>query len=102
MLSPDTKKRLSRIRRRATVEVQAAYTAGKISARKADQLLYLPEDRQRAELERILSDQEDIKRRRKIAVEVIRRHLALGRRDLVALQEDLNRALASLTVKTHA
>jgi hypothetical protein len=93
MLSAGTKKRLSRIARRATPEVQAAYAAGKISARKADQLLYLPFDRQRAELERILHKQEEAQRRSRIAAEVIRRHLALGRRDLVALRQDLKTAL---------
>ena len=94
MLSPGTKKRLSRIRRRACGEVQEAFAAGKISARRADILLYLPPEKQRAELERILSVQEDVASRSKIAAEVIRRHLALGRCDLHALRQDLKTALA--------
>src|SRR5262249_45332077 len=76
MLSVGTKKRIARIRRRAIAEVLEAYQQGRISARRADILLYLPQDEQRAELGRILSLQEDTKHRNKIAVEVIRRHLA--------------------------
>ena len=40
MLSAGQKKRLSRIARRATPEVQKAFAEGRISARRADQLLF--------------------------------------------------------------
>jgi hypothetical protein len=98
MLSLGTKKRLSRIRRRATQEVRAAFEAGKISARRADTLLYLEPKEQLAELEHLLAVREDARRRSKIAAEIIRRHLALGQRDLQKLRQDLKTAL----IKTHA
>jgi hypothetical protein len=44
------RKRLSRIRRRAAKEVQEAFLAGHISARKADVLLYLEPEQQRLEI----------------------------------------------------
>ena len=66
-----------------------------ISARKADQLLYLPAEQQRAELARILSAQEDLARRSRIATQVIKAHVDSGRRDLAALREDLRTALCS-------
>ena len=102
MLSPGTKKRLSRIRRRAAPEIRAAYEAGKISARRADQLLYLEPEEQRAALSRILAVRQDAQRRSKIAVEVIRTHLALGQRDLQKLRQDLKTALSSPSIQSHA
>ena len=87
-------KRLARIRRRATEEVQRAFEAGQISARRADQLLYLEPQKQIAQLNGLLADREEAKRRSKIAAEVIRRQLAFGRCDLVALRQDLKTALA--------
>jgi hypothetical protein len=47
----------------------AAYQSGKISARRAAQLLYLQPDQQRAELTRLLSIQEEAARRSRIAAE---------------------------------
>jgi ParB-like chromosome segregation protein Spo0J len=102
MPSAGTKKRLSRIRRRAAPEVQAAFEAGKISARKADTLLYLPEEQQRAELERILSQKEDAVRRSRIATAVIREYVQAGKRDLAGLRKDLQLALSTPTIETHA
>ena len=75
MLSAGTKKRLSRIRRRATPEVQAAFESGQISGRRADTLLYLKPQEQLAELNRLLSARADVTRRSQIAVQVIREHL---------------------------
>jgi len=49
-LSPGTRKRLSRIRRRAIPQVREAYENGQISAKRADLLLYLPAEQQAAEL----------------------------------------------------
>jgi len=69
MPSAGTKKRISRIRRRALPEIMAAYQSGKISARRAAQLLYLQPDQQRAELTRLLSIQEEAARRSRIAAE---------------------------------
>jgi hypothetical protein len=102
MLSAGTKKRLSRIRRRATPEVQAAFDAGHISARRADTLLYLEPKEQLAELNRLLVARQDVQRRSQIAAAVIKQHLDAGRRDLVALREDLRKALCSLTLQSHA
>jgi hypothetical protein len=95
MPSLGTQKRIARIRKRAIPEVQLAFQQGQISARRADQLLYLEPATQRAELGRLLAVQENTKRRSKIASAVIRTHLAAGRRDLTALREDLKSALAS-------
>jgi hypothetical protein len=102
MLSPGTKKRLSRIARRATPDVQKAFAEGRISARRADQLLYLEPAHQLALLGRLLSVQEDAQRRSKIATAVIREYVQAGRRDLVALKKDLQFALSSPTIEHHA
>jgi|SRR6516162_5691596 len=102
MVSAGQKKRLSRIARRAEPEVQAAFEAGKISARRADVLLYLPPEEQLAELNRQLSVQEAAARRSRIAAEVIKAHVAAGRRDLVALEKELRTAISSSTFASHA
>jgi hypothetical protein len=102
MLSEGTRKSLSRIRRRATPQVQEAYRSGKISARRAAQLLYLEPSQQLAELDRILATQEKIRHRSRIAAQVIKEHLGRKSKDLVALREDLTRALCSSTNPTHA
>jgi ParB-like chromosome segregation protein Spo0J len=94
MLSKGTKKRLSRIRRRACAEVQEAFSAGQISARRADTLLYLESEEQRQELARILTEREVAVHRSRIAAEVIRVFVTAGRRDLVALQKHLRCALS--------
>ena len=95
------RKRLSRIVRRATPEVQRAFAEGRISARRADQLLYLEPTQQLAELGRILAAQEESKRRSRIAALVIREYVQAGRRDLVSLKRDLQLALSSPTTSTH-
>jgi len=94
MLSVGTKKRLSRIRRRAIAEVQATFARGDISAKKADLLLYLEPAQQSVELQRLLSVREEAARRSRIAA-VIRRHVKGGNRDIVALRADLQLALLS-------
>jgi hypothetical protein len=95
MLSVGTKKRLSRIRRRAIAEVQATFARGDISAKKADLLLYLEPAQQSVELQRLLSVREEAARRSRIAAAVIRRHVKGGNRDIVALRADLQLALLS-------
>ena len=74
-LSAGTRKRISRINRRATAEVRTAYEAGQISARRADQLLYLRPSKQRRELDRLLTESSDRERRYRVAAEVIERYL---------------------------
>ena len=96
MLSEGTRKRISRIARRATPLVREAFKAGKISVRRADQLLYLQPDQQRAELSRLLAVREEAARRSRIAAEVIRRHVNTGNRDIVALRRDLQLALSTI------
>jgi hypothetical protein len=103
MPSIGTKKRIARIRKRATPEVQRAFEQGRISARRADVLLYLPQEEQRRELAHILAAQQDAKRRSQVAAEVIKAHLAAGKRDLTLLQKDLQLARCSPpTIPTHA
>ena len=97
MPSIGTRKRLVRITRRALPETREAFAQGRISARRADQLLYLPVQEQLAELNRILTSQEDAARRRRIAATVIRQYVHSGKRDLVALRKDLQLALAPST-----
>jgi hypothetical protein len=94
MLSPGTKKRISRINRRAVPEVAQAYRQGRISARRADTLLYLPLEEQRRELDRILAEQEKTSQRSKIAAAILRDYVARGCGNLHALQQDLKTALA--------
>jgi hypothetical protein len=74
--------------------VQQAYEAGVITARKADALLYLEPEHQLVELNRILSAREEAARRSRVAAAVLREYLARGCRDLIALRQDLERALA--------
>jgi ParB-like chromosome segregation protein Spo0J len=94
MLSLGTRKRLSRIKRRACPEVQAVFASGLISGRKADTLLYLPVEEQRATIARILAEREAVARRSRIATEIIRGYVEAGCRDLVMLQKDLRDALS--------
>jgi hypothetical protein len=93
---------ISRISRRAGPEVRAAFEAGKISARRADALLYLEPQEQLAELTRLLSVREEAARRNRIAAAVIRKHVNAGNRDIVALRRDLQLALLSTTNLSHA
>jgi hypothetical protein len=71
-LSEGTRKRLSRIRRRACEEVQQAFSRGLISGHKADDLLYLPLEEQRVAIGGILAEREAAEHRSRIAAEVIR------------------------------
>jgi hypothetical protein len=89
-----TTKRLSRIRRRATPEVRQAYEQGKISARRADRLLSLKPEAQRAELSRLLATKETADRRARLTAQIIREHIAGGRIDLETLQRSIREALA--------
>jgi hypothetical protein len=97
MPSIGTKKRISRIARRAAPEVQKAFADGQINARRADTLLYLEPEQQLVELEHLLSVPEEAARRSRIAAAVIRRHVNTGSRDLMALREDLKTAISSFT-----
>jgi hypothetical protein len=101
MLSKGTRKRLSRIKRRAVPEVQEAFSSGqeafssgRISARRADSLLYLAPEEQRQELARLLAAHEATEHRSRIAAEVVKSYVDAGRRDLVALERDLRLALS--------
>ena len=94
MLSKATKKRLSRIRKARLRGSSGSFSAGKISARRADTLLYLEPEEQRQELARILAEREVAVHRSRIAAEVIRGFVTAGRRDLVALQKHLRCALS--------
>jgi hypothetical protein len=102
MPSVGQQKRISRIRRRAIPEVAQAYKDGKISARKADALLYLDPQEQLTELNRLLSVREETVRRSKIAATVIREYVQAGKRDLVTLRKDLQAALNSHQLATDA
>jgi hypothetical protein len=95
MPSEGTRKRISRIMRRADPSVREALQNGQISARKADQLLYLEPAEQRDAIARILAKREALARRSKLAAAVIKAHVAAGRRDLASLRRDLQLALAS-------
>src|SRR5215469_974200 len=101
MSSLGTRKRISRISRRAIPEVAEAYRQGRISARRADSLLYLNPIEQREKISSMLSEQNASVRREKIAASILRKHLAEGRRDLVALREDLRIALSSPNISSH-
>ena len=68
-------KRARRIERRATPEVAAAYASGAISARRADTLLYLPVEKQKAELERRLSEARTREHKNRLVADTIRRYL---------------------------
>jgi hypothetical protein len=65
-----------------------------ITARRADRLLYLAPDQQLVELQRILSAREEAGRRSRVAAEVLREYLKRGCRDLIALRQELEGALA--------
>ncbi len=68
-------KRLRRVERRAIPEVIEAVHAGKLSVRMADQLLYLPRGKQKAELRSRLKAIEDRERISGTAAEAIRGYL---------------------------
>ena len=92
-----TTKRHRRIERRASAEVLEAYRAGRITARRADILLYLPADQQVAELERRLSEVHEREARHAVVSATIKRYLdELGdqRVDLIELGKIIREALA--------
>ena len=89
------KTRKNRIFRRGSEALQEAYVNGNISARKADVLLHLPAEESAKALAAILDKQAKIVARSAVATEVIRKHLLLGRRDLVMLEADLRLALCN-------
>jgi hypothetical protein len=74
-ISSGQKKRISRITRRAIPAVQAAYRDGRISARMADTLLYLGPKKQKAELERRLSEVKQREARHRLAATAISEYL---------------------------
>jgi hypothetical protein len=67
--------RVSRIKRRAIPAVVAAFEAGKISAKRADLLLYLSKDEQAVELERRLALAHDVERKHRLVASVIKTYL---------------------------
>jgi len=95
-LSTGTRKRISRIRRRAIPEVLAAYEAGQISAKRADLLLYLPSRQQRKQLTTLLDSVSNKERRCRMAAEVIEQYLANreGPIDLQAVAGEIRAAVA--------
>jgi hypothetical protein len=70
-----TTKRHQRIERRASPPVLEAYRAGRITARRADILLYLPAAEQAAELERRLSEVHEREERQRAVASAIKRYL---------------------------
>lgn len=95
MSRDQAKTRRNRIFRRGSEALQKAYVNGNISARKADVLLHLPAEESAKALAAILDKQAKIVARSAVATEVIRKHLLLGRRDLVMLEADLRLALCN-------
>jgi hypothetical protein len=95
-VSPGQRKRISRIKRRAIPAVREAYEKGLISARRADDLLYLPKRQQARELAAILADRESRERTAHLAVETINSYLAshTGKVDLMELGQRIRAAIA--------
>jgi len=89
-MSLGQKKRLRRVELRACEEVKAALARGDITPRCADILLYLPAGEQKRELERILTGKANTVSRCRRVVEILRKHLATGSKDLLRLQADLH------------
>jgi len=94
-VSPGQKKRISRISRRAIPSVREAYENGLISARKADDLLYLPKRQQAKELATLLNDRENRERTAHLAAETINEYLAShpGKVDLMELGQKIRAAI---------
>jgi hypothetical protein len=74
--------------------VAAAYRQGLISARKADELLYLPPLEQLEALNRFLAERTERQRRSQVAAKVLHEYITRGCLDLIALRRDLETALA--------
>jgi hypothetical protein len=94
-LAVGTRKRLSRIRRRAIASVRESFEKGLISAHKADDLLYLPKRRQAKEMAAILALREARERTAHLAAETINEYLANhpGKVDLMELGQKIRAAL---------
>jgi hypothetical protein len=88
-------KRERRVMRRALPEIVQAVRSGKLSLRLADQLLYLPRARQRAELQRRLKAIEDRERISARVAAEIREYLDTHPKvDLLELNRRLKAAIA--------
>jgi hypothetical protein len=94
-VSPGQRKRISRIKRRAIPAVREAYEKGLISARRADDLLYLPKRRQAKELAAILNERGNRERTAHLAAEAINEYLARnsGKVDLMELGRQIRAAI---------
>jgi hypothetical protein len=94
-MSPGHKKRLSRIARRGTPQIKAAFEAGKLSARICDTLLYLAPAEQTRELTRRLRAQDEAEHRSRLAAETIRQYLdSCSKVDLMELGRQIRAAIA--------
>jgi hypothetical protein len=95
-VSSGQKKRLSRIRRRAIPAVREAYEKGLISARRADDLLYLQKRQQAKQLAAILNERKNRERTARLAAEAINSYLASnsGKVDLMELGRRIRAAIA--------
>jgi hypothetical protein len=88
-------KRARRVERRAIPEIVEAVRVGKLSLRLADQMLYLPRARQRAELQRRLKAIEDRERISARVAAEIRQYLDTHPKvDLLELNQRLKAAIA--------
>lgn len=96
MSSPGQLKRIRRIQRKASPKVVAAYREGKISARLADTLLYLPPGQQARELTRRLKVIEKRTQVNRITAETIRRYLDTPARRANKKRIDLNELAAAI------
>jgi hypothetical protein len=87
-------KRLRRVERRAIPEIVAAVHTGKLSARLADQLLYLPKGEQKAELDRRLKAIDDRERISALVAQTIREYSDTASKvDLQELNQRIREAI---------
>ena len=93
MSRDQAKTRENRIFRRGSEAIRQAFEEGRITARRADILIHSDPIEAEVELAAILTKQERVARRSKVAAEVIRSHLQAGHRDLARLATDLRLAL---------
>jgi hypothetical protein len=96
--SEGTRKRISRIHRRAIPAVREAYEKGLISARRADTLLYLREAEQARQLRALLGERESRERSVHLAAQAIDGYLKErndGPVDLIELQNRIRQALSA-------
>jgi hypothetical protein len=94
---PDwSKKRCGRIKKRCVPEVIEAIGRGYLSSSSADKVYrYLRPEEQRARVKRLVESKESLRERCRIVVEILRRHLEGGVRDLHDLGRDLKVALGA-------